>query len=360
MNILILPFNMASMPAITAEALNKIEGVNAKSLTIDLHKYQTTNSSTIYIPRGITKRTPVRWLWHKLTFRRKLYNLLKWADVLHYHWNSIFPDNEDLKWIGESGKPILVEWVGSEIRIPDICKKINPYYARVFDHGYEYNKLENREGSLALQKKFSDFHAIPLIIPEMTLYVQKQMFPVTYPSQIRINVKKFIPAFPDVNKKKPLIIHSPTAKICKGSNIIVPVIEELKKTLNFEFILLHDKTREEVLKIMKEADIFLDQIIVGGYGAAAMEAMSLGKPTMCYIMKEVFEGGLPADCPIINTNPDNLKEQLVRLIENPQLRNDIGIQSRAFAEKYFDVEIIAPQLVNIYKEVLAVKKKTNA
>jgi glycosyltransferase involved in cell wall biosynthesis len=77
-------------------------------------------------------------------------------------------------------------------------------------------------------------------------------------------------------------------------------------------------------------------------------------------MKEVFEGGLSADCPIINTNPDNLKEQLIKLIENPQLRHDIGKQSRAFAEKYFDVEIIAPQLVNIYKEVLAANKKNNA
>lgn len=360
MNILILPYNMASMPAITAEALNKIEGVNAKSLTIDLHKYQTTNSTTIYLPLGITKRTPIKWLWHKLTFRTKLYNLLRWADVLHYHWSSIFPDNEDLKWLAQSGKPILVEWVGSEIRIPDICKKINPYYARAFDHGYEYNKLESREGSLALQQKFKSVQAIPLIIPEMTLYVQKQMFPVTYPSQIRINVKKFIPAFPPVNKKKPLIIHSPTAKICKGSNIIIPVIEELKKTLDFEFVLLHDMSRAAVLKIMQEADIFLDQIIVGGYGAATMEAMSLGKPTMCYLMKEVFEGGLSADCPIVNTNPDNLKEQLVRLIENAPLRHDIGKQSRAFAEKYFDVEILAPQLVNIYKEVLAAKKKTHA
>lgn len=360
MNILILPFNMASMPAITAEALNKIEGVNAKSLTIGLNKYQTTNATTIYLPIGITKRMPFKWLWHKLTFRRRLYSLLKWADVLHYHWNSIFPDNEDLKWISATGKPVVIEWVGSEIRIPDICKKINPYYAKVFDHGYEYNQLESREGSLAMQQKFKDVHAIPLIIPEMNLYVQKHMFPVTYPSQIRINVKQFIPAFPAVNKKKPLIIHSPTAKICKGSNIIIPIIDELKKTLDFEFVLLHDMSREEVLKIMQEADIFLDQIIVGGYGAATMEAMSLGKPTMCYIMKEVFEGGLSADCPIINTNPDNLKEQLIKLIEDPQLRHDIGKQSRAFAEKYFDVGVIAPQLINIYKKVLAAKKKSNA
>lgn len=360
MNILILPFNMASMPAITAEALNKIEGVNAKSLTIGVHKYQTTNSTTIYLPLGVTKRTPFKWLWHKLTFRRKLYNLLKWADILHYHWNSIFPDGEDLKWIAEAGKPILIEWVGSEIRIPDVCKRINSYYAGVFDHGYEYNKLESREGSIALQQKFRDVHAIPLIIPEMTLYVQKQMFPVTYPSQIRINVKNFIPAYPTVNKKKPLIIHSPTAKICKGSDIIIGVIDELKKTHEFDFVLLHDMSRAEVLKIMQEADIFLDQIIVGSYGAATMEAMSLGKPTMCYIMKEVFEGGLSPECPIVNTNPDNLKEQLIKLIENPQIRHDIGKQSRAFAEKYFDVELVAAHLMNIYKEVLAANKKNNA
>ncbi len=360
MNVLILPYNMASMPAITAEALNKIDGVYAKCLTIDLHKYQAVKANTIFLPLGITKRKPFKWLWHKLTFKRKLNNLFKWADVFHYHWGPVFPDKKDLEWITNSGKLLFVEWVGSEIRIPDVCKKINPFYAQVFDHGYEYSKMESRTGSLALQKVFQQAGAIPLIIPEMNIYVQKEIFQKTYPSYLRLDVKKFTASFPSINTNRPLIVHSPTAKICKGSNLIVPIINELKKLYDFEFVLLHDMKREEVLEIMSKADIYLDQIIVGSYGAATMEAMAMGKPVMCYIMQEVFEGGLPLECPVINTNPDNLREQLIKLITHPQMRHDIGKQSRSFAENYFDVDKIANYLANTYRSAFMTKDEKNA
>ncbi len=360
MNILILPYNMASMPSLTAEALNKIEGLQAKCLVLETHKYQNTYPTTVHIPLGYTKRKPFKWLWHKLTYKKRIYKLLKWADVLHYHWGAVFPGNEDINWVARSGKPFFIEWVGSEIRIPDVCKKINPYYARIFDHGYEYSKLESREGSLKLQRTFQQAGAIPLIIPEMNIYVQKELFQTTFPSFLRLDVKKFKPSFPNINNKKPIVVHSPTAKICKGTDLIITALNELKASYDFEFILLHDMSREQVLDIMSKADIFLDQINIGSHGAAMMEAMAMGKPVMCYIMKEVFEGGLPANCPVINTNPDNLKEQLIKLISNAQLRHDVGIQSRAFAENYFDIDNIAKYLADIYRSVYKVKNTPNA
>lgn len=348
------------MSAITAEALNKIEGVHAKCLTIEVHKYQMVNSNTICLPMIVSKRKPFKWLWNKIMFKRRLYRQLKWADVFHYQWGAVFPDYADLKWVARSGRPLFIEWIGSEIRIPDICKKINPYYAMVFDKGYEYNRLESNNKSLEVQKIFKDVGAIPLIFPEMNIYVKKDIFPVTYPTQVRLDITGFVPDYPLPDTKKPLIVHSPTAKICKGSDIIIAVIEELKKSFEFDFILLHNMDRKQVHEVMCKADIYLDQIIVGSHGMATAEAMALGKPVMCYIMKEVFEGGLPADCPIINTNPDNLKEQLIRLITNGQLRHDIGRQSRVFAEKHFDADKISAYLVNVYKEVLESKKTANA
>ncbi len=359
MNILILPQNMASMPSLTAEALNKIDGINAKCITVSLSKYQSLGPATIYLQISDSKRAPFKWLWSKITFKKsKLFGLLEWADVLHYHWDSAFTDSRDLRWAAKLGKPIFIEWVGSEIRIPEICKRVNPYYCKAFGNGYEYKSFESEKTSIRNQKKFQKVNAIPLIIPEMNLYVQKKMFPVSYPSQLRINLKEFKTAFPDETNNRPLIIHSPSAKIAKGSNFIIPVMEELKKEYDFEFLILHDMIREEVLSIMQKADIFIDQIILGSYGMAAMEAMAFGKPVMCYIMPQVFEGGLSEECPIVNTNPDNLKEQLIKLITNPQLRHDIGIKSRAFVEKFHDVEKISGQLLAIYK--LELEKMRNA
>lgn len=358
MNILFLPLNIASMQALTAEALNQIEGTNAKCLTGHTHKYQSTNQTTIVLPnRFVSRKNPLKWLYAQWNYSRLLKKWINWADVLHYTWTTAYDHGRDLRWAKKMNKPVFIEWVGSDIRDPEILSEINPYYKMVFNKGYEYREAENGEHKKKVQQMFSEFKARPLLCPEMSLYLNKILFPEHMLLLQRVNISEFVAEFPSDQNFKPLIVHSPSAKIAKGSNIIIKVIEELKKDFDFEFKLSHDVERDEVLKTISKADIFLDQIIIGSYGMATMEALAYGKPVMCYLMPEVFAAGLPVECPIVNTNPDNLKEQLIKLISNPQLRNAIGRQSRAYAEKYHDVKKVSKQLLHIYKEAIEEKNK---
>lgn len=355
MNVLFLPQNIASMPSLTATELSKIPGVNATCLTLSVHKYQEAGPHLIVL-RPVSKRKPFKWLFHYLTFDRTVEKWIKWADVLHYTWSPVYADGRDLQYARNLGKKIFVEWIGSDIRNPEYLGNINAYYKDAFVNGYEYASIESLEQSNRNQSLFASYGAVPLLCPEVSLFLNKNIFSKFYLLFQRLNTNDFKPTYPDVTKKRPLIVHSPTAKITKGSNHIIKVIEELKKNFDFEFLLLHDMKREDVLKIIQKADIFLDQIILGSYGMATMEALAFGKPVMCYLLPEVFEAGLPAECPIVNTNPDNLKEQLIKLINNPHLRNSIGRQSREYVEKYHDANKIATQLVDIYKMALAEKK----
>jgi glycosyltransferase involved in cell wall biosynthesis len=182
----------------------------------------------------------------------------------------------------------------------------------------------------------------------MSLYIQKDLFPVTYTGRLRMNIKDFDPCFPDAYSKKPLIVHAPTAKVAKGTNYIIPVIEKLQLIYDFEFQLLHNLSRNDVLGTMKKCDVFIDQLILGSHGTAALEAMAFGKPVMCYLMPAVFEAGLPIDCPIINTNPENLEQQLVKLLVDAELRNSIGRKSREYVENYHDAEKLAEELLRVY------------
>jgi len=356
MKVLFLPENIASMPAISAAGLAKKNGVEAKCIVLSLSKYQAINEHVIFLPPQISKRKPLKWLYYQLTYKRRLKKWIDWADIIHYTWGPVFKDFEDLDYAFNKGKVIFVEWLGSEIRDPEFIKDINPYYKKAFENGYEYAKSESREQSIKNQQSFAKYKAIPLLCPEMSLYVDMSLFEKTYQLYQRIDIRNFTPVYPAINNNRPLIVHSPTAKMVKGNNFIIPLMEELKKDYDFEFVLLHDISRERVLEIMQKADIILDQIIVGGYGMAAIEGMSFGKPVMCHLIPEVFGAGLPDECPIVNTNPDNLKEQLIKLIRNPVLRNEIGIKSRAFAEQFHNVEIVADRMLEIYKTELERQK----
>lgn len=356
MNILFLPQNIASMPAITAASLSKKRDVNTTCLTLSTHKYQQKNNSIIVI--AASKRQFFKWLWYKINFKRTIKKWIDWADVVHYTWTPIYSDGRDVEYAHNKGKKLFIEWVGSDIRNPDYLKKINPYYKFAFENGYEYANFESKAHSTKNQSLFAKYGVIPLLSPEMTLFVDRSLFKNVQLIYQRINLNDFIPSYPSLHNTKPVLLHSPSAKIAKGSNLILPIISSLKQEYDFEFVLLNNLSREDVLKKMRKADIFIDQIIYGSYGMAAMEAMSFGKPVVCYIMPEVFEAGLSEECPIVNASPDNLKEQLIKLISNPQLRHDIGIKSRAFAEKFHDVEKVSSQLLTIYKTEL--EKRNNA
>jgi glycosyltransferase involved in cell wall biosynthesis len=356
MKVLYLPYNIASMQAITNEAMNNVPGVKSICLVYGSHKYNSPGPNMIELDRP-SRRNPVKYI--KALVLRYYYfiKLIFWADVVHYVWDSFLEADLDLKIIKWLKIPGVVEWVGSDIRCPSRAFPHNHYFRKIYDNGYEHRQFESDFNSNRRQEKFRKINFLPACAPEIQLYINKDYFEQTSLLMQRILTKNFVPKYPDIKNKKPLIIHSPSAKITKGSNLIIAAVEELKNQYDFDFLLLHNLPHEEVLQLMQKADIFIDAIIMGGYGMAAMEAMSYGKPVMCYLMPQVFEQGVPADCPIINTNPDNLKEQLVYLLTNPHIRHELGVKGRLFVEKYHDANKIAFQLADVYKDVISRSKE---
>jgi hypothetical protein len=349
------------MPAITADALNKIPGISAKYISTSKHKYLQDNAAmidlTFAFPYKPVKENPFKHFFYIIgNGLLKPYKFLKlsrwiiWADVVHWNWDSTNKYSLDLRIAKLLKKKRFIEWVGSEMRIPEITMQESKWYKEVFSNGYEYSSIESRERSFRLQEKFAKYGFVPILVPEMHLFLRPGLFKTVFLTQYRIFQKdKFPKAFyPDPSNDKIIIVHSPSAKFAKGSNFIIPVIERLKQKFNIEFILLHNIARSQVIEIMKRCDIFIDQIILGSYAAAAIEAMSLGKPTLAYIMPGVYKHGTPSNCPIINVNPDTLEEKLIELINNPMLRYQIGVKSRLFAEEVHNADKIALQLLEIY------------
>ena len=78
--------------------------------------------------------------------------------------------------------------------------------------------------------------------------------------------------------------------------------------------------------------------------------MAMGKPVICWIsdfMKEKY----PKELPIISANPDNIKEKIEYAIKNKDMLKGIGLEGRKYVEKYHDMNIIAKDMMEIYKEL---------
>lgn len=356
MNVLILPFDIASKGALTLDALNKIDGINAKGVFVNDGGNRAAKSSHAkYFAPTSLKKNPIKWGISYMTKSSHIKKMIKWADVIHWIWDSGFENSWDLKLANQLKIPGLIEWSGSDIRYPEKNYELNPFAHLLYRQDYEYKDIETQKISFKRQEKFHDFGLIPLVTPEMSLYIRPDLFPHKFITFHRLNVKEFTVSKP--NNKKPLIVHAPSRRVTKGTNYIIEAIKSLEKDFEFDFKMIENTPRDQALEIVEKCDIFIDQLLIGSNGMASCEAMSMGKPVLCHIMPAVYENDLPAECPIISTNPNNIKQNIALLLYDEKLRVSIGEQGRRYAEKYLDVDKKAIELVSFYTELIKRNKK---
>nr|WP_241254406.1 glycosyltransferase [Brevibacillus sp. SYP-B805] len=109
---------------------------------------------------------------------------------------------------------------------------------------------------------------------------------------------------------------------------------------------------EEATKLYREADLIIDQVRCGSYGLLSVESMALGKPVVCYIRSDLV-GTFPPGLPIVNANPDTLYEQVKMLLEQPELRHQLGMAGRRYVENVHASDLVAAKLLQIYQEMQA-------
>ncbi len=109
---------------------------------------------------------------------------------------------------------------------------------------------------------------------------------------------------------------------------------------------------QQALKIYQTADIIVDQVMVGFHGFFALEAMAMSKPVVCFIREPERYLIDAKNSPIINANPENIKEVLRSWVNASRSeRLNRGLQGRNFIEKHYSMDAFAKRLGKAYTEL---------
>jgi hypothetical protein len=145
----------------------------------------------------------------------------------------------------------------------------------------------------------------------------------------------------------------------KSSHVYLPLISKLKEGgMLLELLEPTGIPNKEVRFLQAQADIFLEMLTYGWFGANAREAMMLGKTVVCYIRPEWLESvreeipDYAEELPIISATPATIEGVLRDLIANPEKRLEIGQRSRAFAVKWHSAEAGGHRFDEIYSKLL--------
>lgn len=267
--------------------------------------------------------------------------IARFCDVFHFqNGNTLLTSERDLPYLYSIGKKMVMHHWGNDVRSKKMVQQLNPY--PLPPSYYSDEKIHEKLTYLSKYIK----HAIVQDY-EMYPYV-KDYYEHVHIVPLICDSSRFSPLYPDVNKKTLTIIHAPTNRDFKGSLYIEQAINELKPQYNFNFIVVEKMNHQQALQTYLSGDIIIDQVLCGTYGVLSVEAMAMGKTVIAYIRNDVKQH-LPSDFPIVNANPDTLKDVLAHLLQNPFLCHQIGKNSRAFVEKYHSLDFVTQKTIAIYQ-----------
>jgi len=277
---------------------------------------------------------------------RRFYWFFRYNTFHFYFGSTLFSKQKDLPFYKLFRKKVIMEYLGYDVQL------------------YQYSI----EKYLITNIRYYKPHDISLFdditktvrLKSESRYIDKQLVCAPYisefvhgstilPLAIELNEYKYSPK--DIPGDEIVIMHAPTNRGNKGTSFIMQAIDQLQdKGFNIRTLLVENITHDELKLKYLECDIFIDQILGGWYGTACIEAMALGRPTICFIRDSYFEFiDYGDEIPIINAEPSTIYEVLLKTIEEKHLLPEIGKRSREFVEQVHDLNVITNKLISIYR-----------
>jgi hypothetical protein len=278
-------------------------------------------------------------------------------DIFHFNSGSSLVNTPRLKLIDFIDvkilklfkKKVIFTYQGSPGRIRET------FFSRLEEYDQRYNAVfhSDIEDNIKLKRiglvnKYADF--IYCTNPDLIINFNQKKSSFRPYTKMGLNqpIKK------EFNKRLK-IVHFPSNRIIKGSDYIDKVMSDvINEGFDVEYITLTGIDYKEVRNILASSDILIDQLLIGWYGGIAVEAMNYGLPVLSYINRKDLDfipTKMKEDLPIINVTLGTLKEEIIYMIQNPNVLSKISIEGFKFLRLWHDPELIASNIIHDYESL---------
>lgn len=302
---------------------------------------------------------------------------LNWADVVHFNFGRSFSpwrkglvgrhtysnglrraynvyagmlEGRDLSLLRRRGKGIVVTFQGSDVRLPSLMVD-RPGIVAAFPGDHSADDAI-RQAQIALWDQHA--HALFALNPDLLRHLPSRARFLPYSSVFPKAVKP-LPARADGPLR---IVHAPSDREVKGTEAILLAVRNLLASgLDLELDLVEGVPHDQALRRYGSADVGLDQLHIGWYGAFAVEFMALGKPVLSFIDERdraYVPHNMWDEIPIINCRSATIEQALFDLCATSSVDlAAIGERSREYVIKWHDPMAVAGETVELYKQIVA-------
>lgn len=225
---------------------------------------------------------------------------------------------------------------GTDVRIPSVHAATYPHSPFTDPDDPTTARLEERaQANVALLRRFAaDGGPVFASTPDLLDYVPEARW---CPGVVDINL--WASDWPVMARRRPRVVHVPSNGRLKGSERIDPILTALHDEGLIDYRSLRGLDSGEVRATYQEADIVLDQFVLGLYGVAAVEAMAAGRVVVAFVgdaVRDRVREATGEQIPIVEATPETIEQVIRGLVADRDEARAIAARGTAYAKKIHD------------------------
>jgi hypothetical protein len=260
-------------------------------------------------------------------------------------------------------KKIIMHFVGSDIRNPNHLKWLNQNVDRLSTKMKKYAQpLDWQAKLISDSQKYAD-HILVSTPDLLQIIPSAEYYPVLIDANHFQNECKKAAISSRSNffkTDKIKVLHAPSNVQLKGSDAIDRVLKNILKTndhieylntkhLNRETGTVYTVSRYELFQLYQEADIVIDQMVIGWYGLQSIEALLSNCLVICYIDEDLKKYLYP-NCPILSANINELESKLLNAIKQLLKNQNVFISQEKWVLNFHTIKYNNTQLISSLKK----------
>lgn len=238
----------------------------------------------------------------------------------------------DTRWLAKQGRRVALIAHGTDVRDPEAHLERNGRWSHFSEADEQYrtaliaSSKENRE--------FAQDAGLPVFYstPDLGLDLPTGTWLPT-----GVDVDYWWTSEPVLDRPVPRVLHLPSKRNppIKGTGYIDPVLREMAAYGLVEYVSPSAVAHHEMRTLVRSADIVIDQLLIGTYGVAAIEAMAAGRVVIGRLAPQVH-AKMPECPPIMNADPDTLRTVLDQILDQRAEMRERAAAGQHFVRRWHD------------------------
>jgi hypothetical protein len=152
---------------------------------------------------------------------------------------------------------------------------------------------------------------------------------------------------PVLERARPVVVHVPSNPFLKGSHLVDGPLQEMSDRGLIEYRRLEGVAPDQVPAVVADADVVLDQFVLGLYSVMAVQGMFAGRLVVAHVADRV-RARVPGELPVLESGPDDVVSVLERVLDDRPAYQAMAREGLAYARRVHDgamsARVLAPFL----------------